>query len=174
MANHKTGLTNLILTLPVYKSIIMVKTKSILLSGLFFVSGILSLHAAPKAHDLKFNLSGLKNTICFLGCNYGDKAYIQDTAKVDEKGNFEFAGDKELPGGIYFIMLKSKTRYFQLIIDKEQRFSMSANLADTLDFTKSMKVTGSDENKIFYEYLRYITARHNELDTLQKQIKNGP
>src|ERR1700739_684181 len=149
----------------------MDKTKSILLSGLFFVSAIFSSHAANKVHDLKFNLAGVKNTIVFLGCTFGDKDYIQDTAKVDEKGNCEFSGDKDMPGGVYFIMLKSKTKFFEFIIDKDQKFSMSA---DTVDFIKSMKVTGSEENKLFYEYLHYITIKHDELDTLQKQAKNGP
>jgi len=149
----------------------MDKTKSILLSGLFFVSAIFSSQAANKVHDLKFNLGGVKNTIVFLGCTFGDKDYIQDTAKVDDKGNCEFSGDKDMPGGVYFIMLKSKTKFFEFIIDKDQKFSMSA---DTVDFVKSMKVTGSEENKIFYEYLRYITVKHTELDTLQKQAKDGP
>lgn len=35
----------------------MVKTKSILLTGLFFVAGILSSYATPKGHELKFNLA---------------------------------------------------------------------------------------------------------------------
>jgi hypothetical protein len=148
-----------------------VKTKAILLSGVFFLAAALSLQAAPKAHELKFNLSGLKNTIIFLGCHYGDKDYIQDTAKIDDKGNFEFSGDKELPGGVYFIMVKNKTKYFEFIIDKDQHFSMSA---DTVDFIKSMKVTGSEENKLFYEYLNYVTQKHNEDTTLERMAKTGP
>jgi thiol-disulfide isomerase/thioredoxin len=148
-----------------------VKTKNTFLSGLFIIATALSVQAATKGHDLKFNLSGLKNTICFLGCHYGDKDYIQDTAKVDAKGNFEFAGDKELPGGVYFIMLKSKTKYFEIIIDKEQKFAMTA---DTVDFIKSMKVTGSDENRLFYEYLKYVTTKHDEQVDLEKQAKDGP
>ena len=146
-------------------------TKAFLLSGALFIASALSVQAAPKAHDLKFNLGGLKNTICFLGCHYGDKDYLQDTAKIDEKGNFEFAGDKELPGGVYFIMLKSKTKYFEFIIDKDQHFSMSS---DTIDFIKSMKVTGSEENRLFYEYLNYVTSKHEDVTALEKQAKDGP
>jgi len=148
-----------------------VGTKAFLLSGALFIASALSVQAAPKAHDLKFNLGGLKNTICFLGCHYGDKDYLQDTAKIDEKGNFEFAGDKELPGGVYFIMLKSKTKYFEFIIDKDQHFSMSS---DTIDFIKSMKVTGSEENRLFYEYLNYVTSKHEDVTALEKQAKDGP
>jgi len=148
-----------------------VKTKTTFLSSLFIIATALSVYAAPKGHDLKFNLTGLKNTICFLGCHYGDKDYIQDTAKVDVKGNFEFAGEKELPGGVYFIMMKSKAKYFEIIIDKEQKFAMTA---DTVDFIKSMKVAGSDENKLFYEYLKYVTTKHDDQVALEKQAKDGP
>ncbi len=147
------------------------KTKTTFLSSLFIIATALSVYAAPKGHDLKFNLTGLKNTICFLGCHYGDKDYIQDTAKVDVKGNFEFAGEKELPGGVYFIMMKSKAKYFEIIIDKEQKFAMTA---DTVDFIKSMKVAGSDENKLFYEYLKYVTTKHDDQVALEKQAKDGP
>lgn len=149
----------------------MRRTKSILFSALFLVAGVVSSYAAPKAHEIKFTLPQVKNTICFLGCHYGDKDYIQDTAKVDDKGNFVFSGDKELPGGVYFIMLKSKTQFFEFIIDKDQRFAMTAS--DTADFVKTMKVTGSEENKLFYEYLRYVTEKHEELEKLQKEAKDG-
>ncbi len=73
---------------------IMLKSKLLLITGLFFVAGMASLQAATKLHDIKFSIAGLKNTICFLGYHYGDKDYILDTAKVDEKGNFEFSGEK--------------------------------------------------------------------------------
>jgi len=149
-----------------------VKTKTFFFSGLFLLSFSLAAMAGgeTKKYVLKFNLAGIKNSECYLGCHYGDKDYIQDTAKVDDKGNFQFSGDKELPGGIYFIMTKTKN-YFQFIIDKEQMFSMSA---DTVDFIKSMKVKGSDENALFYEYLNYVTQMHDKQVDLEKQVKDGP
>lgn len=100
-----------------------------------------------------------------MGCHYGDKDYIQDTAKVDAKGNFEFAGEDELPGGVYFIMLKSR-KYFEFIIDKEQKFTIRAT--DTNDFTKSITATGSEENASFYQYLNYVTQKHDQTEKYEK------
>jgi len=150
-----------------------VKTKTFYLAALLLLSFSLSAIAGgtdEKKYLIKFNLKGLQNSQCYLGCHYGDKDYIQDTAKVDATGNFQFSGTKDLPGGVYFVMTKSK-KYFEFIIDKEQKFSMAA---DTVDFIKSMKVTGSEENALFYSYLNYVTKMHDQQDTLEKQVKNGP
>ena len=100
-----------------------------------------------------------------MGCHYGDKDYIQDTAKVNAKGDFEFSGDDELPGGVYFILLKSK-KYFEFIIDKEQKFKMST---DTAHLISSMKVSGSSENMLFYQYLNYVTKQHTAMLKYMKE-----
>ena len=147
------------------------KLKALYLSSLFFIFISITLQAAPKKHDLKFNIKGLKNTVCYLGGHYGDHDYIYDTAKVDDKGNFEFSGEKELDGGAYFIVSANKRKLFELIIDKEQKFSMQA---DSTHYVKTMKVQGSEENRLFYEFQEYSVTTHEKLDMLAKQIKNGP
>ncbi len=147
------------------------KTKVLFLCGFLFLASSMSLQAAPKKHILKFTVTGFKNTICYLGGHYGDHDYIYDTAKVDDKGNFQFSGDKELDGGVYFIISSSKKKLFEFIIDKEQKFSMQA---DTSDYIKTMKVIGSDENKLFYDYQRYAVEMHSKMETLSKQAKDGP
>jgi len=136
--------------------------------SLFLLSSV-ALKAAPKKHDIKFTIKGLKNTTCFLGGHYGDHDYIYDTAKVDDKGNFEFMGDKELDGGVYFIISAQKKKLFEFIIDKDQKFSMAT---DTIDYTKDMKVLGSEENKLFYEYQNYAAATHVKMDSLAKLMKD--
>jgi len=127
-------------------------------------------NAAPKKHLVKFTIHGFSNTICYLGGHYGDHDYIYDTAKVDAKGNFEFTGDKELDGGVYFLISASKKKLFEFIIDKEQKFAMEA---DTVDYSKTMKVVGSPENALFYEYQRYAITMHDKVDALSKEVKEG-
>jgi len=148
-----------------------VKIKVLFLSLLFFVAVTISLQAAPKKHVVKFTIKGLKSTVCYLGGHYGDHDYIYDTAKVDDKGNFQFSGDKELDGGVYFIISADKKKLFEFIIDKEQKFSM---IADTIDYIKTMKVVGSQENSLFYDFQRYAMKAHEKLDSLAKLMKNGP
>ncbi len=86
---------------------------------------------------------------------------------VDDKGDFHFEGDSLLPGGVYFVLMKDK-KYFEFIIDKEQHFTMHT---DTSNFIKNMKVTGSPENQLFYDYLNYAASKYDNLQKLQDSAK---
>ena len=70
--------------------------------------------------QVKFTIHGLSNTICYLGGHYGQYDFIYDTAKVDAKGNFQFIGNSDLDGGIYFLISASKKRMFEIIIIKNK------------------------------------------------------
>lgn len=144
------------------------KTKSIFSSILMLTAFAVSAFSTnPVKHRYSFNLKGLHNTKCYMGFYYGDKSYVLDSADVDDKGNFHFEGDSVLPGGVYFVLLKDK-RYFEFIIDKEQRFTMRT---DTGDFIKSMKVEGSPENQLFYNYLNYAATQYQKLQKIEDSAK---
>jgi alkyl hydroperoxide reductase subunit AhpC len=144
------------------------KTKSIFSSILLLTLFAFSAFATtPVKHKYSFTVRGLHNTKCFLGFYYGDKSYVLDSSAVDEKGNFSFQGDSLLPGGVYFILLKDK-RYFEFIIDKEQHFAMRT---DSTDFVKFMKVEGSPENQLFYDYLNYAAVQYQKLKKMQDSLK---
>ena len=126
-----------------------------------------SFAANPPGYSIKIKVKGIKDTTCYLAYHFGDKQYLKDTAKVDSKGNFTFDGKDPLPGGIYMAVLPGK-RYFEVIISgAENNFSMET---DTADYAKNMKVKGSEENTIFYEYLRYIEPRGRTIDSLHKSL----
>jgi peroxiredoxin len=143
------------------------KTKSLILSVLLLSAiSVAAIAGAPVKHKFSFNLKGLSKTKCYMGFYYGDKSYVLDSCDVDDKGNFHFEGDSIMPGGVYFVLLKDK-RYFEFIIDKEQKFTMRS---DTSNFIKYMKVEGSPENQLFYEYLNYAAAKYEKL---QKQLDSA-
>lgn len=138
----------------------MLKTKSFSLGLLACILVSVKVHSAPIRHKLTFTIKGFENTKCYLGCHYGDKDYLQDSTMTDAKGNFEFSGENELPGGVYFILFKNR-KYFEFIIDKDQQFSMRG---DAINFFTSMKISGSEENSLFYQYLNYVAQKHREVD----------
>lgn len=143
----------------------MFKTKCVFLCGVILVLLSNVALAGNPRYRLSFKIRGLHDSVCYMGCYYGDKNYIQDTARINGKGEFDFTGNKELPGGVYFVMLRNK-KYFEFIVDKEQRFSM---MTDTSDFVSSMKVKDSPENTFFYEYLEYVTKQHTKIEKYMKQ-----
>ncbi len=135
----------------------------------FSVTSFFSVAHAGDSYTIKGKVKGVKDTLIFLGNYYGDKQYLKDTARVDDKGNFVFSKKEKLPGGIYLVVTPKKS-YFELIIDKEQDFSFET---DTANFIKNMKVKGSEENALFYQYLNYAISVQSKTDSLVKLLKNA-
>lgn len=118
-----------------------------------------------SGYEIKVRIKGLSDTICYLGNHFGDKQYVRDTVPVDHDGWATFKGKDSLPGGIYLVVLPSKT-YFEMIVN-EQKFTLET---DTLDFIKDMKITGSLENKLFNEHQRFIIEKTNKSQSLKTQL----
>jgi thiol-disulfide isomerase/thioredoxin len=119
-----------------------------------------------KGYEIKVNVKGLSDSTCQLAYYFGDKQYIKDSAKADTKGNLVFKGDEELPGGIYMVVLPGK-KYFEMIVDKEQYFNLET---DNADLVANMKVKGSKDNEVFYDYLRWISERGKRMEELKKEL----
>jgi peroxiredoxin len=144
------------------------KTKTFFSSLLLlFAFAFSALASTPVKHKFSFNLKGMHDTKCYMGFYYGDKSYVLDSSNVDATGNFHFEGDSIMPGGVYFVLLKDK-KYFEFIIDKEQKFTMRS---DSSNFIKYMKVEGSPENQLFYDYLNYAAFKYDKLQKLQDSAK---
>ena len=141
--------------------------RSLIITVLTIFSGLTNLQA--KGFEIKITVKGLRDSTCQLAYYFGDKQYLKDSAKADAAGRLVFKGDEELPGGIYLAVMPNK-RYFELIIDKEQHFSMET---DTADFVGAMKVKGSADNELFYTYLRWITAKGKEMELLKKEAEGA-
>jgi thiol-disulfide isomerase/thioredoxin len=127
-------------------------------------------HAQQQKHgagfQLKVKVAGLaKDSMCFLANYFGDKQYIIDSVKADGNATVVFQSDTLLPGGIYLFVLPDK-KYFELIMDRQQRFSMET---DQADFIEHMKITGSRDNEVFYEYLVFINRKAKEMNTLRSR-----
>ena len=146
-----------------------------MISGLFSCTILYS-----QAYEIEVKFKSYKNNQVYLGFHYGHNKYVRDTAEVNQKGVVVFSGDKEIPGGIYLIIVPNKN-YFELIVN-EEKISVET---DTGDFVKNMKVILSDENKVFYDYLRFMQDQHfsktdlqaklnalDERDTIEKQKIN--
>ncbi|MEO6882618.1 MAG: redoxin domain-containing protein [Bacteroidia bacterium] len=138
--------------------------------SLLIIIGAFSANANPESnYDFKFKVLHIKDSTCFMGSYFGDKEFVQDTAKIDAQGNFEFKGNKTLPGGVYFILFKNK-KYFEFIVDKDQHISMET---DTTDFINDMKVKNSKDNVLFYKYLHFIADKAKMVDPLRKELSSA-
>jgi len=123
------------------------------------------LFAGKDAYEIKVKINGIKNQECYLAYHYGNKKYIQDTVKINNKSIAVFKGADKLPGGIYLIVLENKN-YFELLID-EQNFEVET---DTANLVTNMKVTGSKNNELFYGFLKFWQAKQLERKELADKI----
>lgn len=122
-----------------------------------------------KSYEFKIKIKGIADTTLMLGHHYGSTQYVIDTVPVNDKGEAVFKGYDTLLGGIYLVVAPSlKNKYFEMIVSGfESSFTMET---DTADFIGKMKVTGSAENKLFYEDLNFIAAKKIEMSNLKGKL----
>lgn len=136
---------------------------------LAIVSGCMFAGNPDGGFNIKIVPKGLKpETMCQLARYYGDKQYIMDSAKVNEKGEVVFKGTEKWPQGIYLFVPPGKRGYFDFVMDEGQNFTLET---DTIDYIKTMKVKGSEENKFFYEYQNFMAVQQKQMEGLQSQYQ---
>ncbi|MBN8684637.1 MAG: DUF5106 domain-containing protein [Chitinophagales bacterium] len=124
---------------------------------------------AGNGHEIKVKLTNYEAKTLVLGFYYGDKPYVKDTFDLGPDGYFTFKADTLLPAGVYLLVLQPKNDFIQFAVPaNDQQFTLTTDAANTVD---KMKVEGSDDNKLFYEYMRYLSAARPEADTLRKQME---
>lgn len=124
---------------------------------------------AQSGYRLDFHVTGLKDTVVNLGYYLSEQSYRKDTAQVDAKGNFTFQGEKPLPQGVYFLVLKNALQ-FQFVMGADQHFSIST---DRADYINTMRVTGDPDNEAYFESLNYSAARYREAEPYLKVLKDS-
>ncbi|MEO7394892.1 MAG: thioredoxin-like domain-containing protein [Chitinophagaceae bacterium] len=123
---------------------------------------------AQDGYEIKVTFKPFKNQYVYLGHYFGKQYPIIDSAKLNNNSEAVFKGSKKLQGGIYLIGYPGKTGFFEILIDKQQRFSL---FADTTTLKKGIRFTNSSDNVIFINYQQYMTAKGKEIFALQQQLK---
>lgn len=126
-----------------------------------------SAFAQTEGYELKFKMEGCQEGTAILAYYYGNKQYIKDSTKIDATGSFTFKGDETLDEGIYITVMPPDNKYFEVIIDSDQEFSMTSKYATPV---KSMKVTGSEENKRFYSYLNFLNDQKTKSSPISDKV----
>lgn len=138
---------------------------------LFVLLAVAALLPAKNAYSIKIKLPGYTEKQVFLGYHFGDKQYLKDTAVINPQGYFVFEGEEELEGGVYLVVMPPSNEYFQVLISKnEQNFTITANPKDPIN---GIKIEGSPDNKLLYDYLNFLSTRRPLADTLRAQLERS-
>ncbi len=136
-----------------------------LLFALFIGAG---LHAAEKGYKITVKLTGSADTALLLAHYYGTKQYLDDTAFRNKQGVFIFQGNEKLIDGMYIIAGENKSKYFDFFLTGTQQIEFACDPANVVN---TMQINGSDDNKAFFTYIRYLGEKQAEIEPLNNWMK---
>ena len=125
--------------------------------------------AQTTGHSIGITLKPYKNQYAYLGYYYGKIKALADSAMLDANSSGFFKGKDKLPGGIYFVVSPRKEILFELLLDKQQHFSM---LADTTSLPTSVKFVNSPENNLFQSYSKFAADNGKIISGYVKDLAN--
>ncbi len=144
----------------------MIKKITIFLSLLFLIS-LIKVNA--QGYKIDVTIDGWKDTTLILGHYFNKKMLVNDTIIINKDGKGSFIGEEALPGGIYIIYMPDQ-KYFDILIDNEQHFSIAVNKDNPVE---SLNVHGNKQEYAFNEYQRYLSKQQRIATSLQAKLKNN-
>ena len=120
-----------------------------------------------QGYSIRLTLKPFTNSKVYLGYHYGKVKAVADSVILDGNSSGVFQGKEKLPGGIYFIVSPKKEILFELLMDQQQQFTISA---DSARLPGSIAFTGSPENTAFLAYTAFMNSHGKELTSLQTQL----
>jgi thiol-disulfide isomerase/thioredoxin len=105
-------------------------------------------------YKISGKIKGLKDTTVYLANYYGKQVFYNDTTRVDSKGNFSFEGKPYNECGKYMLLLTPTKRFDFIVADENIVIE-----ADTTGNLETRKILESENNKLFFEYIRYINEK---------------
>lgn len=138
-----------------------------LLFGVFFQ---FSLSAQEEGYKVDLHLDNAQSDKVFLAYFYGDNQYVADTAFKTSENLFEFSGSEKLGKGVYMFVLPPENTFFQILIGDDQHFKITA---DANNITPTISIEGSEDNYVFYDYLKYLDSARKVKTDLQEKIQHA-
>jgi len=141
-----------------------------LLAIILLILAAPGVYSAPKGYKITVKLNNSSDTALLMAHYYGNKQFLDDTAYLNKQGYFEFSGEEKLPEGMYIIAGQAKSRYFDFFLTGNQVIEFRCN---PLDVVNTMEVKGSEENKSFYNYIKFLGNKQKEIEPLNKWMQQN-
>ncbi len=132
---------------------------------------IASLQVNAQGYEIKVTLTPFKNQYIYLGSYYGKQLPIVDSALLNDKGEATFKGNQPLGGGIYLVGYPNKMGFFEILVDKQQQFSI---IADTNRVLENIRFINSPDNVLFNNYQKYMQQKGRSMDSAVQLRKANP
>jgi peroxiredoxin len=129
------------------------------------------LMASEKGYKITVKLTGSADTSLLLAHYYGTKQYLDDTAYRNKQGLFIFEGQEKLKDGMYIVAGTNKNKYFDLFLTGTQQIDFACDPANVVH---TMQIKGSEDNKAFYNYIKYLGSLQTKIEPLNNWMKANP
>lgn len=140
----------------------LTKKKLLLIPALFAAVALF----AQDGYEIKVTLKPFKNEYIYLGHYSGKQFPVVDSVKLNEKSEGVFKGPSKLGGGIYIVVYPARNKFFEILLDKQQHFSI---IADTANLN-AKKFVNSPDNDLFDTYQKYMFTKGSSIDSANKGL----
>jgi hypothetical protein len=111
--------------------------------------------AQNTGYAIGITLKPYRNQYVYLGYYYGKIKALADSVLLDDNSHGIFNGKERLNGGIYFVVSPRKEILFELLLDKQQHFSIAA---DSAQLPAHISFNNSPENILFQSYSGFAAS----------------
>jgi len=125
---------------------------------------------AQEGYEIKVTFTPYRDQYIYLGHYFGKTYPIIDSVKLDAKSTGVFKGNKPLQGGIYLIGYPNRSGFFEVLVDKQQRFSV---IADSATVPAVVRFQNSPDNELFATYQRTMGEKGGQINTVKEQLKTA-
>lgn len=144
--------------------------KCLFLPLMLFVLQLGAQTSSNAGYNIAITLKPYKHQYVYLGYYYGKIKALADSVLLNEASSGVFKGKQRLGGGIYFIVSPRKEILFELLLDKQQHFSIQA---DSSRLPDGVKFIGSPENALFQSYSNYASVNGRTANDYLKQLASA-
>lgn len=149
------------------KDLIRLLSGFLVLMSTIWATGCASAQEVSERCEVRIQLDENINGPCFIAGIFGKENYVTDSAKA-VNGLITVSREEPFPAGMYYVLLPDKKKYVQLLLDKDQEFSMTSTVQNTVN---DMQVDGSLDNSLYYQNLQFEAEHKKALKALKKQIE---
>jgi hypothetical protein len=132
-----------------------------------FLCTFLTAANAQTAYEIKVTLKPFTSGYLYLGHHFGNKQYLVDSARLNEKSEAVFSGKEKLVGGVYMIIYPRKNGWVECIVDKQQKFTV---LSDSTDVINKTQYLNSPDNTLFGDYQKRSYAIGTQYKSLSDKL----
>lgn len=128
------------------------------------------LAVAKPGYKITLQVDGSKDSALLLGYYLLKDQYVFDTAYNNGKGKFVFKGDRDLEPGLYFFTNNSDRFVEFAIYHEKPTFTF---YTDQRNWIANMRVKGSHQNEVLFNYQRASTALYNDMMAAKKTMDSA-